>query len=118
MIIFIVGGIDQGKTVYAREHFPKAEYWDACEETVRAQMKAGADPMACVREVLARKRQGDLVITGREMGCGLVPMDPFERDYREMNGRVNCLIAAEADLVIRVIAGIGQVIKDERGGRI
>lgn len=117
MVIFIIGGMDQGKLVYAQEKFPKAEYWNAYEETVRKEMEAGEDPICCVERALSEKRSGDLVMISREMGCGLIPMDPFERDYREVNGRVNCLIAAKADLVIRVIAGLGQVLKDTRKGQ-
>jgi len=40
-----------------------------------------------------------------------VPMEPFEREYREQVGRVNCLIAGKASQVIRVISGIGTKIK-------
>ena len=46
-----------------------------------------------------------------EMGCGIVPAEHSERQFREMNGRVNCLFAEQAEQVIRVIAGVGQRIK-------
>ena len=55
---------------------------------------------------------GCRILTGyEEMGCGIVPAEHGERQFREMNGRVNCLFAEQAEQVIRVIAGVGQRIK-------
>lgn len=115
MIILITGGMGQGKTAYAKTHFPHARCVDGYENVVRQNLLDGQDPLAEAEKLCAAPREGDLVIVLREMGCGLVPMDTFERDYREANGRVACLIAGHADLVVRVIAGIGQVIRDTGG---
>ena len=46
-----------------------------------------------------------------EIGNGIVPMDAFEREYREQTGRILIELAKEAEEVIRVICGIGQKIK-------
>ena len=48
-----------------------------------------------------------LVIISDEIGYGLVPIDAFERKYREEAGRVNCFFARKAEQVIRVVCGIG-----------
>lgn len=53
----------------------------------------------------------ELIIITDEIGCGIVPMDPKEREWREIHGRICCRLAEQADCVIRVIAGIGQRIK-------
>jgi len=53
----------------------------------------------------------NLVILVNELGCGIVPMDAFDRNYRETTGRICCRIAKEAVEVHRVICGIGTVIK-------
>ena len=53
----------------------------------------------------------DLVLIYPEVGSGVVPLDPEERTWREAVGRVGCRIAAEADEVYRVVAGIAQRIK-------
>ena len=42
-----------------------------------------------------------------EIGCGLVPIDAFEREYREAHGRIMTELAARAKRVDRVICGIG-----------
>lgn len=46
-----------------------------------------------------------------EIGNGIVPIDRFEREYREKAGIFGCYIAGEADEVVRVICGIGNRIK-------
>ena len=53
----------------------------------------------------------DCVIISDEIGNGIVPMDAFERTYREQTGRILVALAARAEEVERVICGIGQKIK-------
>ena len=53
-----------------------------------------------------------MVVTN-EIGCGLVPVDAEEREWREASGRVNCLLAERASRVIRVVCGIGLVLKEK-----
>lgn len=55
--------------------------------------------------------QDKLIIISNEVGYGLVPVEAFEREYRETVGRVNCFFAGEAEQVIRVVSGIGKRIK-------
>ena len=53
----------------------------------------------------------DCIIISDEIGNGIVPVDAFEREYRERTGRILVELARQADEVIRVICGIGQKIK-------
>lgn len=53
----------------------------------------------------------NLIIISDEIGNGIVPIDPFEREYREKTGRTLIQLASIADEVVRVICGIGQKIK-------
>ena len=46
-----------------------------------------------------------------EIGNGIVPVDGFEREYRERTGKILVALAAGAKEVVRVICGIGQKIK-------
>ncbi|MDD6573392.1 MAG: bifunctional adenosylcobinamide kinase/adenosylcobinamide-phosphate guanylyltransferase [Thermoflexaceae bacterium] len=55
-----------------------------------------------------------VIIIGDEIGYGLVPLSKEEREYREIYGRMMCLISQKARKVTRIICGICQVIKDER----
>lgn len=53
----------------------------------------------------------DCVIICDEVGNGIVPMEAFEREYRERTGRILVELAKSAEEVERVICGIGQKIK-------
>jgi adenosylcobinamide kinase/adenosylcobinamide-phosphate guanylyltransferase len=52
-----------------------------------------------------------VVIVSNELGLGLVPAEPSVRAFRELAGRVNQHIAAEADEVHLVVSGIPLRVK-------
>lgn len=54
----------------------------------------------------------DIIIIVNELGCGIVPVDAFDREYRETMGRICCRLAQDATQVHRVMCGMGMVIKD------
>jgi adenosylcobinamide kinase / adenosylcobinamide-phosphate guanylyltransferase len=51
------------------------------------------------------------VIITNEVGMGIVPGDKMSRDFRDIAGRINQRMAAEADSVYLVVAGIPVKIK-------
>lgn len=114
-MIFIVGGAYQGKTEYAEKNWQGYHIVNRYNHVVKEQLLAGEKPVEQTAVMLEQaKLDGifpELVIISDELGYGLVPMDVDARIYREINGRVNCLLAQEADQVIRVTAGIGTRIK-------
>ncbi len=124
----IIGGCAQGKLDYARERCGGKAYrvWDGripqdgsqAEETVivnhlhlwvRERMEAGGDPKREIRNFL--DRYPGCVIICDEIGNGIVPVEAFERAYRERTGGILRMLAKEAEEVVRVICGIGQRIK-------
>ena len=52
-----------------------------------------------------RRRSGDTVAVGNEVGLGIVPADPTSREYRDLLGRVNRDWAAAADRALFLVAG-------------
>ena len=58
-----------------------------------------------------RKEKKGAIFVSNEMGCGIVPDNAVARDFRDIHGRVNQLVAELADEVYFVIAGIGVRIK-------
>ena len=54
----------------------------------------------------ARQRELGLIIVSNEVGMSLVPPYPLGRAYRDLLGRVNQHVAALADEVFLVVAGI------------
>lgn len=56
----------------------------------------------------------DLIIVSNEVGLGIVPAYPLGRLYRDALGRANQQLAAVADEVIFMVAGLPLVVKGER----
>lgn len=64
---------------------------DRLHGLVRRWMEKGKDPAGIFDEIL----KGDVrYLTCDEVGGGIIPMDGFEREYREAVGRLCCRIAA------------------------
>jgi len=122
----VIGGAFQGKLDFARKQFRQEDGWvDGCtcgkeelfackgifhfHEYVKRLLREekAADKIA---EELIRNNP-DCIIVTNELGSGIVPVDAFDREYRETTGRICTKLAAYADEVYRVICGNGQVIK-------
>jgi len=76
-------------------------------------MMAGApidEEFATLRMAL-RDAAGPIVLVANEVGLGLVPETPLGRDFRDAAGRLNQEIAALADRVVFVAAGLPLVLK-------
>jgi adenosylcobinamide kinase/adenosylcobinamide-phosphate guanylyltransferase len=54
----------------------------------------------------AHARNGATVVVSNEVGSGVVPAFPLGRLYRDLLGRANQIVAAEATAVYLVVAGI------------
>lgn len=57
--------------------------------------------------------KSDIVIVTNETGQGIVPDNKLARQFREEQGRLNIKLAALADRVVHVVAGIPNVIKGQ-----
>ena len=76
---------------------------------VRERMLQGGSPEEEILNFLEKKPE--CIIISDEISNGIVPVDAFEREYRERTGRILVELAGRADEVVRVICGIGQKIK-------
>ena len=124
-MILVIGGAFQGKRQFAREISGLEDWADGricgedelvtCggmvdfHEYIRNRLAEGRDCTGIPERVM-RANPG-VVLTANELGCGVVPVDAFDRRYRETVGRVCTGLAAEAEAVYRVICGIGVRIK-------
>ena len=68
---------------------------------------------AVISALLAHGRENtrSLILVSNEVGMGLVPPYPLGRAYRDILGRVNARIAAEADAVLLMLAGLPIEVK-------
>ena len=126
----IIGGYAQGKLNYAvtkynvaEDHvfesvIPTSEELEKLTGTIivsslhkwiRKRIKEGGRPEEEISSFV--KKNPDCIIICDEIGNGIVPMDPFERVYRERTGRIQVKLANDAEEVERVICGIAQKIK-------
>ncbi len=55
-----------------------------------------------------------LIVVSNEVGLGLVPPYPLGRVYRDVLGRANQHLAALADTVLFMVAGLPMTVKDNR----
>lgn len=108
-MIFITGGISQGKREFAKEYFPEHRVMAAYQIAIEKCVREGKDPMVQTRAMITMNP--DVIIIMSEVGNGITPVDPMMRKFREEVGRVGCFLAAEAEEVYRVVAGIGVRIK-------
>jgi adenosylcobinamide kinase/adenosylcobinamide-phosphate guanylyltransferase len=53
-----------------------------------------------------RKRKISAVIVSNEVGWGIVPVNKLARDYRDIAGKVNQIIAKDSDEAYVMISGI------------
>lgn len=121
-MIFVTGPLFAGKREYIRNtlemdeaSFADNAVWDVQELVLPPEDSGGGSvttdlsALTALADSLARKE----VVIATEVGGGVVPVDPKERAAREAAGRLACLLAARADVVIRVCCGLPQVLKGE-----
>lgn len=58
-----------------------------------------------------RKKKGEAIIVSNEVGLGVVPANKLGRDFRDIAGRVNQVVAKEADQVYFMVSGVASKIK-------
>lgn len=122
----VTGGAFQGKLKYAKEAFQISDGWvdgAVCTKQelftcrgvfgfhvlIRNMMENGEDVDSLPEEL--KENNPEICIVTTEMGCGVVPVDAFERMWREKTGRICTRLAESAEEVHRVFCGIGMVIK-------
>ena len=62
-------------------------------------------------EATLAARRGLVVLVSNEVGTGIVPDNAEARRFRDLQGRLNQRIAARADHVVFMVAGLPMVVK-------
>lgn len=116
-----IGGCHQGKTAYVLsqtglrpvpctpEEALSAPTVNSFHLLCRSILEENGDLNAYVDALLTRNPGA--VVVSDEIGLGVVPLDPFERRWREETGRALCRLAAASDQVERIVCGIGVRLK-------
>ena len=78
-------------------------------EYIRRLLKEGKSVDAFIDAI--EEQNPNVIITSNELGCGIVPLDPEDRDWREASGRASVRLARTSKEVYRMVCGIGTRIK-------
>jgi adenosyl cobinamide kinase/adenosyl cobinamide phosphate guanylyltransferase len=126
-MVFIFGGAYQGKLDYALGRFGRTEsdvyrcgagstdtptgkkiIYEA-EKWILALVKAGIDTTGPVNAFI-ELNPGAVVICN-DISCGVVPVDPVMRKWREAAGRAAAAFSHRSDEAVRLFCGIPMKLK-------
>ena len=124
-MVLIFGGAYQGKLDYAKRELGVTEVFTCREDSTAPDLSRGClehlerFSLACVRAGLEPQKElerllaqyPDTVLICDDVSCGVVPMEPELRAWREATGRMVNSLAARADKVVRLFCGLPQVLK-------
>jgi hypothetical protein len=126
-MILIFAGKYQGKLHYALERFHLAEsdvyrcksddsampgkkkILYEIDEWILALVKKDMDVEEAVRHLIGAHH--DAIVLCNDISCGVVPLDPVLRKWREAVGRSLAMLSQASDEVIRVFCGIATRIR-------
>ena len=126
-MIVIFGGAYQGKLAYALDRFGlTSDDVYRCNENdtaipgnkkilyeidkwILALVKADLDVAEAVQEFMAANT--DTVVICNDISCGVVPIDPQARAWREAVGRSLAVLSRNSNEALRLFCGIATRIK-------
>ena len=108
----IIGGRHQGKLDYALSlGYTMADV--ATSPPTDKPILYGLQNLTRTNPDLTEADIPDCIVICDELGCGVVPLDPEERAWRERTGRLCCQLAKRASQVDRVFCGIATALKED-----
>ena len=120
-MILIIGGAYQGKLDFAKENFDIADadvhicdagdidFSKRCIYSVEEFALYHPDPIGYFEA--HRERWQNSIVILRDMSCGVVPLNPEERAWRQKTGRLAQYLSREARHVSRIFCGLEQRLK-------
>jgi adenosyl cobinamide kinase/adenosyl cobinamide phosphate guanylyltransferase len=121
----IIGGAYQGKLDYAKEKYglTDSDIFE-CSDKRDIEFKACVHHLErftlyCVKNnlnavdifALWEKKWKDCVLICEDISCGVVPIDPEMREWREATGRLLNWLTPRAETVTRLFCGLPQRLK-------
>ena len=107
--VYVTGSMASGKREYVLNTLGIPETEAAFEVQELLREKPDMDVAA-----LAEKLSGYQAITQTDVGAGVIPLSASDREWREKAGRLACLLAARADIVVRMVCGVPIIVKNLR----
>ena len=103
--VYVTGSMASGKREYVVNTLGIPETEAAFEVQELLREKPNMDVAA-----LAEKLSGYQAITQTEVGAGVIPLSASDREWRERAGRLACLLASRADIVVRMVCGVPIIV--------
>jgi adenosylcobinamide kinase / adenosylcobinamide-phosphate guanylyltransferase len=126
-MILIFGGAYQGKLAYALERFSLTQddvflcnddddrlpenkmIIYEIDKWILALLKKDIDVEQAMRRFIENNKNA--IVICNDISCGVVPVDPLLRKWREAAGRVLAALSRESDEVVRLFCAIPTRIK-------
>ena len=107
-MILIIGGAAQGKLDYVlrKTGYTAQQVAHTPEEAERLPIFDGVEHWPHLDEEKLLSANPSIILICAEVGCGVVPVDPAQRAWREAVGRLCCRLAARAERVERMFCGL------------
>ena len=109
-MILIIGGAFQGKLEFAKNElgFSETEIFNDFHLKVKDYISKNQSLDDLINKIFQEQYK---VIISDEVGLGIVPIEKFDRLWRESVGRSLCQVVKKSDEVWRVQCGIATKIK-------
>jgi len=124
-MIFVFGGIYQGKLDYVKENYEVTQVIDCknqdpqsfsegtvltnFEQFINTMLEKDIDPVKYIKDNIYKFKE--VIIIGNEIGLGVVPMKKEDRILRDNVGFIYQILSKEAKSVVRVWNGLPMRIK-------
>ena len=114
-MILIIGGAAQGKLDYVlrKTGYSPDPVAHTPEDAEHLPIFDGVEGWPELDEEALLAANPDIILICDEVGCGVVPMDPAQRAWREAVGRLCCRLAARAERVERMFCGLSMTLKGD-----
>jgi adenosyl cobinamide kinase/adenosyl cobinamide phosphate guanylyltransferase len=73
--------------------------------------RAGLESVCNELAAAVERTTTPIILVSNEVGWGIVPENPLAREFRDRSGRLHQLLAAAADLVVLLMAGLPLTLK-------
>jgi adenosyl cobinamide kinase/adenosyl cobinamide phosphate guanylyltransferase len=109
-VVLIFGGAYQGKSAYAAERFGVNEAVICkIDKWILELVQKDADVEAAVQNFIGENPEA--VVICDDISCGVVPLDPVMRKWREAVGKALAALSRNSSEVIRMFCGIPTKLK-------
>ena len=114
-MILIIGGAAQGKLDYVLQKtgYAPDQVARSPEEAKTLPVFDGVEEWPDLDEEELLSANPGVILICDEVGCGVVPVDPAQRAWREQVGRLCCRLAKRAERVERIFCGLPMTLKGD-----